>query len=81
MQTSAALLFFFFCRREKSRDQEREKKRDQDDEEEVHERRRLERKLRDKEAAYQEVGVDSEERFCLTLVAVWFISPHFDNSA
>lgn len=40
--------------REVSRD--REKKRDQEDEEEAYERRKLERKLRDKEAAYQEVG-------------------------
>lgn len=39
-----------------SRDREREKKRDQEDEEEAYERRKLERKLRDKEAAYQEVG-------------------------
>lgn len=39
-----------------SRDREREKKRDQDDEEDAYERRKLERKLRDKEAAYQEVG-------------------------
>lgn len=38
-----------------SRDREREKKRDQEDEEEAYERRKLERKLRDKEAAYQEV--------------------------
>lgn len=38
-----------------SRDREREKKRDQEDEEESYERRKLERKLRDKEAAYQEV--------------------------
>lgn len=35
---------------------DKDKKRDQEDEEEVYERRRLERKLRDKEAAYQEVG-------------------------
>lgn len=34
---------------------DREKKRDQEDEEEAYERRKLERKLRDKEAAYQEV--------------------------
>lgn len=40
--------------REVSRD--REKKRDQEDEEDAYERRKLERKLRDKEAAYQEVG-------------------------
>lgn len=39
-----------------SRDRDREKKRDQEDEEEAYERRKLERKLRDKEAAYQEVG-------------------------
>lgn len=39
-----------------SRDRERERKRDQEDEEEAYERRKLERKLRDKEAAYQEVG-------------------------
>lgn len=45
----------FLCR-ELSRDREREKKRDQEDEEEAYERRKLERKLRDKEAAYQEVG-------------------------
>ncbi|KAK5852787.1 hypothetical protein PBY51_006628 [Eleginops maclovinus] len=38
--------------REISRD--REKKRDQEDEEEAYDRRKLERKLRDKEAAYQE---------------------------
>ena len=38
-----------------SRDRDREKKRDQEDEEEAYERRKLERKLRDKEAAYQEV--------------------------
>lgn len=44
-----------------SRDRDREKKRDQEDEEEAYERRKLERKLRDKEAAYQEVGqVDGE---------------------
>uniref|UniRef100_A0A4W5MPM9 RNA binding motif protein 25b n=1 Tax=Hucho hucho TaxID=62062 RepID=A0A4W5MPM9_9TELE len=40
--------------REVSRDRDKDKKRDQEDEEEVYERRRLERKLRDKEAAYQE---------------------------
>ncbi len=39
-----------------SRDRDREKKRDQEDEEDAYERRKLERKLRDKEAAYQEVG-------------------------
>ena len=39
-----------------SRDRDRDKKRDQEDEEEAYERRKLERKLRDKEAAYQEVG-------------------------
>lgn len=44
---------YCFCR-EVSRD--REKKRDQEDEEEAYERRKLERKLRDKEAAYREVG-------------------------
>lgn len=43
-----------------SRDREREKKRDQEDEEEAYERRKLERKLRDKEAAYQEVGRPGE---------------------
>lgn len=43
---------YCFCR-EVSRD--REKKRDQEDEEEAYERRKLERKLRDKEAAYREV--------------------------
>lgn len=41
--------------REVSRDRDRDKKRDQEDEEEAYERRKLERKLRDKEAAYQEV--------------------------
>lgn len=41
-----------FCR-ERTRE---EKKRDrEEDEEDVYERRRLERRLRDKEAAYQEV--------------------------
>lgn len=40
----------------RDRDRDREKKRDQEDEEEAYERRKLERKLRDKEAAYQEVG-------------------------
>lgn len=44
------------CCREVSRDRDKDKKRDQEDEEEVYERRRLERKLRDKEAAYQEVA-------------------------
>ena len=41
--------------REVSRDRDRDKKRDQDDDEESYERRKLERKLRDKETAYQEV--------------------------
>ncbi|XP_034435590.1 RNA-binding protein 25b isoform X1 [Hippoglossus hippoglossus] len=39
---------------EPSRDRDREKKRDQEDDEESYERRKLERKLRDKETAYQE---------------------------
>lgn len=47
-------IYLYACR-EVSRDREREKKRDQEDEEEAYERRKLERKLRDKEAAYQEV--------------------------
>lgn len=61
--------FFFLCiinvfYRELSRDRERErgrdKKRDQEDEEDAYERRKLERKLRDKEAAYQEVEKSSK---------------------
>lgn len=54
LQQNAALanIPYCFCR-EVSRD--REKKRDQEDEEEAYERRKLERKLRDKEAAYREV--------------------------
>lgn len=40
--------------RERSRDRDKDKKRDQEDEEDVYERRRVERKLREKEAAYQE---------------------------
>lgn len=47
---------FSVSQREVSRDRERDKKRDQEDEEEAYDRRKLERKLRDKEAAYQEVG-------------------------
>lgn len=47
-----------------SRDREREKKRDQEDEEEAYERRKLERKLRDKEAAYQEVRDAGRSPFC-----------------
>ncbi|MBN3298822.1 RBM25 protein, partial [Amia calva] len=43
-----------FCS-EKSRDRDKDKKRDrEEDEEEAYERRKLERKLREKEAAYQE---------------------------
>lgn len=46
-----------FCREQARED----KKRDRDeDEEDVYERRRLERRLRDKEAAYQEVGVHAD---------------------
>lgn len=52
---SSMIYSYCFCR-EVSRDRDREKKRDQEDEEEAYERRKLERKLRDKEAAYQEVG-------------------------
>ncbi|KAI4801704.1 hypothetical protein KUCAC02_019582 [Chaenocephalus aceratus] len=44
--------YLFYFSREVSRD--RDKKRDQEDEEEAYDRRKLERKLRDKEAAYQE---------------------------
>lgn len=46
-----------------SRDRDREKKRDQEDEEDAYERRKLERKLRDKEAAYQEVGFFSQRKW------------------
>lgn len=49
-----------------SRDREREKKRDQEDEEDAYERRKLERKLRDKEAAYQEV-VGLGELYCASI--------------
>ena len=57
--------FYNLLCREKSRDRERErererekdKKRDrEEDEEDAYERRKLERKLREKEAAYQEVN-------------------------
>lgn len=47
---------------------DREKKRDQEDEEEAYERRKLERKLRDKEAAYQEVGKNYEFRTGICLI-------------
>ena len=40
---------------------ERERERELEDEEEAYERRKLEKKLREKEAGYQEVG-DSSER-------------------
>lgn len=53
--------FFNCCLcRERSRDRDKDKKRDQEDEEEAYERRKLERKLRDKEAAYQEVGKEGD---------------------
>lgn len=55
MEEILLLIDSYFCR-EVSRDRDREKKRDQEDEEDAYERRKLERKLRDKEAAYQEVG-------------------------
>lgn len=57
--TSDVLTQLLWCSREQSRDREREKEKKRDreeDEEEAYERRKLERKLREKEAAYQEVG-------------------------
>lgn len=52
----------YYFNRERSRD---DKKRDrEEDEEDMYERRRLERRLRDKEAAYQEV--------CLSSLPFWF---------
>lgn len=59
-----------------SRDRDREKKRDQEDEEDAYERRKLERKLRDKEAAYQEVRADNHcmakyLSFSCCMVHVW----------
>lgn len=46
-----------FREQSRDRDRDKEKKRDrEEDEEEAYERRKLERKLREKEAAYQEVS-------------------------
>ena len=42
--------------RDRSRGRDNDKKRDPEEEEGLHERRKLERRLREKEAAYQEVG-------------------------
>lgn len=58
-------MYWYACR-EVSRDREREKKRDQEDEEEAYERRKLERKLRDKEAAYQEVRNVGRTLLCIS---------------
>lgn len=67
-------LWFF---REASRDRDRDKKRDQEDEEEAYERRKLERKLRDKEAAYQEVRLLQKHLLSAdgTCSFVWVSSP------
>ena len=42
--------------RDRDRDRERDRDRDAEDEEDVYERKKMERKLREKEAAYQEVN-------------------------
>ena len=49
------------------RERERERERELEDEEDVYERKRLERKLREKEAAYQEVSLIQSRRKIL-----WF---------
>ena len=53
--TPISLVLVSVFGRERSRDRDKDKKRDQEDEDDVYERRRMERKLREKEAAYQEV--------------------------
>lgn len=54
-----------FREQSRDRDRDKEKKRDrEEDEEEAYERRKLERKLREKEAAYQEV---SDLSFCIQI--------------
>lgn len=63
-----------FREQSRDRDRDKEKKRDrEEDEEEAYERRKLERKLREKEAAYQEVSDLSLSGFSLSdHIIGWF---------